>query len=197
MSINQVSNNVSYNNVNKSEILVNQNSVDILSNSGGDNESRKLVGVSNGVVISVDELEKEWEKRLGEYVGRRASFPQVYGETKVSQMFYEDRVSSSGCVEDEVSSYGPLSCCSDVFVSGKARKYFNDFMLPFAHLTSLHTLSPPHQPVSYTHLDVYKRQLITIPLITPLNYLIPRKEHNKLTIRLGTSKTITKIKGTI
>ena len=35
-------------------------------------------------------------------------------------------------MEDEVSSYGPLSCCSDVFVSGKARKYFNDFMLPFA-----------------------------------------------------------------
>ena len=53
VAVNKVSNNVSYDNVNKSEILLNKNIVDILSNSGGDNESRKLVGVSNGVVISV------------------------------------------------------------------------------------------------------------------------------------------------
>ena len=47
-------------------------------------------------------------------------------------MFYEDKGSSKGYVGDMVSPKGPLSCCSDVCVSGKARKYFNDFMLPFA-----------------------------------------------------------------
>ena len=54
----------------------------------------------NGVVSSVDELEKEWQERLDEYVGQRANFPQICGETEVSQMFNEDRVSSSSCMED-------------------------------------------------------------------------------------------------
>ena len=56
---NKVSNNVSHDDVNKSEILLNKINGDMLSNSC-DNESRKLVDVSNEVVISTDELEKEW-----------------------------------------------------------------------------------------------------------------------------------------
>ncbi len=45
-------------------------------------------------------------------------------------MFYEDEGSSRGYVGDMVSPNGPLSCCGDL--SGKARKYLSDFMLPFA-----------------------------------------------------------------
>ena len=37
---------------------------DMLNNSCDDNESRKLVGVSNEVVISTDEFEKEWRDSL-------------------------------------------------------------------------------------------------------------------------------------
>ena len=49
---------------------------------------------------SVDEVMKVCVERLD---WRRASFPQVYVETEVSQMLYEDRVSSSSCVEDKLS----------------------------------------------------------------------------------------------
>ena len=41
------------NDYNDSEIILNKNNGDTVSNSG-DNESRKLVGVSKGVVISID-----------------------------------------------------------------------------------------------------------------------------------------------
>ena len=44
--------------------------------------------------------------------GQRADFLQVYGETGRSQWFYEDRVSSGGGVEDEVSSNGPFIFCN-------------------------------------------------------------------------------------
>ena len=86
------------------------------------------------------ELEKEWKESLD---GQRANFPQVYGETEVSQMSYEDRVSSGGCVEDEVSSYGPLVFCD---LSGKARRGNKCFVVPFA----------------WNEIDVYKRQAFAI-----------------------------------
>ena len=70
-------------------------------------------------------------------------------------MFYEDKGSSKGYVGDMVSPKGPLSCCSDVFESGKARKYFNDVM-----------------SVSYTHLDVYKRQPHNYPTKTWLERVL-------------------------
>ena len=63
---------------------------------------------------------------------QRAIFPCSISGVQTSHVFYEDKGSSNGYVGDMVSLKGPLSCCSDVFVSGKARKYFNDFMLPFA-----------------------------------------------------------------
>ena len=61
---NKVSNNVSHDDVNKSEILLNKINGDMLSNSCSDNESRKLIDVSNEVVISTDEVEKEWRDSL-------------------------------------------------------------------------------------------------------------------------------------
>ena len=45
-----------------------------LSNRGGDNETRKLVGISNGVVISIDELEEEWRDRLNVEGVQRVKF---------------------------------------------------------------------------------------------------------------------------
>ena len=43
-------------------------------------------------------------------------------------MLYEDRVSSSSCVENEVSSNSPLICCN---ILGRAKKY-SKFVVPFA-----------------------------------------------------------------
>ena len=63
--------------------------------------------------------------------GQRANVPQVYVETEVSQVVNEDRVSSCSCMEDKVSSDGPCIFC----------------------------VLPGSRPVSYTHLDVYKRQV--------------------------------------
>ena len=60
VAVKMVSNNVSCDDVNKSEIFFFKNIGDILCNSNSENNSRKLVGVSNGVMISIDELEKEW-----------------------------------------------------------------------------------------------------------------------------------------
>ena len=68
VTVDKVSNSVNYDDVNKGEIMVNNNNNEVVENevsmydtlsNGGDNESRRLVGVSNGVVISVDELERE------------------------------------------------------------------------------------------------------------------------------------------
>ena len=52
--------------------------------------------------------------------GQRASFPQVHGETEISPMLYEDRVSSGSCVEDEVSSNGLFIFCDGL---GSAKTY--------------------------------------------------------------------------
>ena len=95
-----------------------------------DKEDFVEIECSNEVLLAnVDEVTSVCEEELE---GQRASFPQDYGETGVSHVFYEDSVSSCSCIGDMVSQNGPLSCCSDVFVSGKVRKYFNDFMWPFA-----------------------------------------------------------------
>ena len=66
------------------------------------------------------------EERLGE---QRADFPRVYSEIGFSQMFYEDKGSSRGYVEDEVSSSSPLIFCS---CPGKDRKCDSKFVVPFA-----------------------------------------------------------------
>ena len=47
---------------------------------------RERVIGCNGVVISADELEKEWQERLDEYVGQRVNFPHIYDEPRCSQM---------------------------------------------------------------------------------------------------------------
>ena len=77
-----------------------------------------------------DRIEREREERLGEYGGQRANFPCGISGVKTPHVFYEDEGSSSGYVGDMVSPKGPLSFCGDV--SGKARKYLSDFMVPFA-----------------------------------------------------------------
>ena len=57
---------------------------------------------------SVDEVVRGCVEKLD---GQRASFPQVYSETEVSQVVYEDRASSCSCMEEEVSSDGPFIYC--------------------------------------------------------------------------------------
>ena len=76
-------------------------------------ESIKLVEFSDGVVISADELEREWRESLSE-VKWRANFPHVVCEVKASQVLLDDKSSSLG---DNWSQNGPLSFC----VPGKAR----------------------------------------------------------------------------
>ncbi len=86
VTIDKVSNNDNYNN-------------ELMSDNSGVIQN---VGLESRVVSreSVDEMGSVCDERLDR---KRANFPQVYGETDVSQMLYEDRVSSSGSVEDEVS----------------------------------------------------------------------------------------------
>ena len=79
------------------------------------------------LLASADEVVRECEERLG---GQRANFPRVYGETEVSQVFYENRVSSRGCVGDMVSQNGPLVFCG---LPDKARRCIKDFVVPFPH----------------------------------------------------------------
>ena len=135
--INKVSNNDNYSNkvtsdnndIKNGDVIENMVSEsDTLNNDSGD-ESLVGVEISDEVVV-VNESEREREERLGEYGGQRANFPCSISGVKTPHVFYEDKGSSRGYVGDMVSPKGPLSCCSDV--SGKARKYFNDFMLPFA-----------------------------------------------------------------
>ena len=72
---------------NNNEVVENEVSMyDTLSN-GSDNESRKLVGVSNGVLVSVDELEKEWRESLKVECVQRADFPGEIGEAETSRVF--------------------------------------------------------------------------------------------------------------
>ena len=40
----------------------------------------------NEVVISVDELEKEWKERVDEYGGQRVNFPLICDEPRCSKM---------------------------------------------------------------------------------------------------------------
>ena len=58
---------------------------DTVGNSG-DDESVNLVEFIEGVVVSVNELEREWRESLGEYCGWRANFSRV-GEVKASHVF--------------------------------------------------------------------------------------------------------------
>ena len=84
------------------------------------------VEFSNEVLLaSADESVRECNENLD---GQRANFPQVYSETEVSQMFNEDRVSSSSYVGDMVSQNGPFIFCDDL---GSAKTY-SKFVWPFA-----------------------------------------------------------------
>ena len=47
-------------------------------NNSNDDESIKLVEVSDGVIISVNEVEREYEESLSESGGRGQIFPVVY-----------------------------------------------------------------------------------------------------------------------
>ena len=59
-------------------------------------ESERIIGC-NGVVISVDELEKEWQERVDEYVGQRVKFPHIYGEPGCSHMLLLSPVWWAAC----------------------------------------------------------------------------------------------------
>ena len=121
---NKVSNSVSCDDINKSEILLNKINGDMLSNSCGDNESRKLVDVSNEVVISTDELEKEWRDSLNvEHEQRANNFSCGIGEGKASPMLLEDKGSSRVFVGGKWSPKCPLIFCG---LSGRARWCLNN-----------------------------------------------------------------------
>ena len=58
--------------------ILNSDEIEIVS------ERVRVIGC-NGVVISVDELEKEWQERFDEYVGQRVNFPHIYDEPSCSK----------------------------------------------------------------------------------------------------------------
>ena len=92
-----------------------------------DNSGESKNGVLECKVVSresVDEVMSVCVERLN---GQRASVPQVYCKMECSQVFYEDRVSSGGGVEDKVSSYGLLVFCG--LPGSRGNKYL---MVPFA-----------------------------------------------------------------
>ena len=72
------------------EIMLNNNN-DIVENKVLDNDEIEIVSERervigcNGVVISGDELEKEWQERLDEYVGQMVNCPHIYDEPRCSQ----------------------------------------------------------------------------------------------------------------
>ena len=80
---------------------------DMVSNSRYD-ENIMGVEVSEGVVVSVDDLEREWRESLSEHWWRRAIFPCDVGEVKASRMYLGDKWSTNS----------PLGCYN---VTGKAR----------------------------------------------------------------------------
>ena len=121
---------------NDSEIMLNNNNnkeifengvskSDTISNSRND-ESIKSVEVRNGVVMSIDELERGYEESLRGYEGQRANFPCGICEGEASQML-EDKGSSRVFVGGKWSPKCPLIFCG---LPDKARWSLNNVVLP-------------------------------------------------------------------
>ena len=70
---------------------MNKNNGDVLSKSGGDNESRKLVEV-RGALVSVIELEREYTDSLNVESEQRANFSRNVCEADTSLVFWRTRV---------------------------------------------------------------------------------------------------------
>ena len=111
-----VSINVSYDDVNKNNILLNENNNDKLSNRGSDIESRNVVEVR---VFN----EREYRSSLSVEGEQWANFYGVKCEAETSQVLMEDKSSSIVFVEDERSSECQISC---LCLSGRARWCFNN-----------------------------------------------------------------------
>ena len=127
------------------------------------------------VVISVDELEKEWKERVDECVGQRVNVPLICDEPRCSKMLllegkrpllmkdlnylpflykfvpsvwnnviwcYDERdLDRELCVDKEIELY-------------RLQRNYNELKEMLNDLKYL----PVKIAVSYTHLDVYKRQ---------------------------------------
>ena len=109
----RVSNGVNYN----GDIIENGVSEIDTFNKSSDDVSIKLVEISNGVVMSVGELEREWEESLNEFGVQRANFSGVKGYLGVN-----------GSANIPLG-YSPLGYFS---ASGKARWCINVTVLPSA-----------------------------------------------------------------
>ena len=118
---NKVSNNDNYSNeLTSSGDKIVENGVcksDIVCNSD-DDERVNLLEVINGVVISIDGLEKEWKEHLQVKGLKRVNFScgVVGGEERSSRMYWVDKCSTNNC---------PLSFNE---VPGRARKCFYDLV---------------------------------------------------------------------
>ena len=83
--VDKVSSDVSISGNNDSEVMVNNDSNEVVENeaskkdtlndSRNDDENRRIFAVSNGVVISVNELEREYMESLNVEWVQRANFP--------------------------------------------------------------------------------------------------------------------------
>ena len=91
-------------------------------------ERRKLVDVSKKVVISIDELEKEWRDSLNAEYKKRANFSCSIYEVNASQVLYEDKGSLLVYLGDKRSANN--SPFMYYGFPGKARMCCNNVVLP-------------------------------------------------------------------
>ena len=114
------------------------------------------VGVESSGEVAVDEFERECKVRLGESKMQTANFPCGLRGVRGQQVVIEDKGSSRGYVGDTVSQSGPI----DIFcgIPNKARMFNSEFFMPFVRSEVVVRLGVGSMAVSYTHLDVYKRQ---------------------------------------
>ena len=134
--VDKVSGGVNISNYN-GEIMLNKNNGYIVENGvskndtvsdSSDNESLKSVEVNDGVLVSIDELERGYEESLMGYGGQRVNFPCGICEVKASQVLYEDKGSLLVYLGDKRSAN--ISPFMYYGFPGKARMCCNNVVLP-------------------------------------------------------------------
>ena len=136
--VDKVSNGVNISDDYNGEIMMNKNNKDVVENGvsksdtvNNSSDEENIMGVegSEGVIISVNELEREWKESLSGCWGQRANFPCVVCEEKASQVFLEDVSSSRVSMGDKWSANSPFMFYD---VPGKARWCCKNVVLPSA-----------------------------------------------------------------
>ena len=109
---------------NDSEIMLNINNKEVFENrvskSDTGNKSRMRVEVNQGLLVSVNDLEREYRDRLSVEGEQGASLYRVKCETEISQVVYGDKRSSLGHLSDNGSANSQTSflCLSGVEPDG-------------------------------------------------------------------------------